>query len=235
MDIKGFIDTSLLDWDGKVSSVIFLPNCNLRCPFCHNTSLVLFGENMRTIPFYEIEQYLRRNKRWIEGVVITGGEPTIHSDISNLCQEIKELEMLVKVDTNGTNLRIIKELIDRELVDFVAMDVKAPLTEKKYSKACGVNTRNLLGNIRETLKLLLEGDVEYEFRTTLVPGLHEEKDVELICQEIKGCKKYVIQEYRAKAKTINPAFENLKPFSEEKIQGFLQIAKNIIPNARLRG
>lgn len=235
MDIKGFIDTSLIDWDGKVSSVIFLPNCNLRCPFCHNSSLVLHGENMQTIPFSEIEEYLRRNKRWIEGVVITGGEPTIHSDLSDLCREIKELEMLVKVDTNGTNPKIVKELIDHKLVDFVAMDVKAPLIEKKYSNACGVNTRKLLGSIRETVELLLKGDVEYEFRTTLVPGLHEEKDVELICQEIRGCRKYFIQKYRAGVKTINPAFENLKPFSETKIQDFLRIARNIIPNASTRG
>jgi pyruvate formate lyase activating enzyme len=235
MDIKGFIDTSLIDWDGKVSSVVFLPGCNLRCPFCHNSSLVLNGESMQTIPLSEIEEYLRRNRHWIEGVVITGGEPTIHGDLLDLCREMRKLEMLVKVDSNGTNPKMIKQLIDKELVDFVAMDVKAPLIEEEYSKACGVNTRTMLGSIRETVELLLKGDIKYEFRTTFVPGIHKKEDVELICQELRGCDKYFLQKFRAGVKTMNPEFESLKPFSERTIKTFLRIAKNMIPNASLRG
>jgi len=235
MKIKGFIDTSLVDWDGKVSSVIFLPGCNLRCPFCHNSSLVLHAETMQTIPFSEIKEYLRRNMSWIEGVVITGGEPTIHSDLPDLCREIKELEMLVKVDTNGTNPTVVSELIDEKLVDFIAMDIKAPLIEGKYSKACGVDAKNILGNIQETIDLLLRSNVEYEFRTTLVPSLHNKEDVELVCNKIRDCQKYFIQKYRAGVKTIDPKFENLKPFSEGNMKSFLMVAKKIVPNTALRG
>ncbi len=235
MEIKGFINLSLVDWDGKVSSVVFLAGCNLRCPFCYNVNLVLHPEKLPTIPFEQIENRLQKRRGWVEGVVITGGEPTIHSDLPNLCQKIKKLGFLVKVDTNGTNPIMIKELINSKLVDYVAVDVKAPLTKEKYSRACGLNAENLLEKIEKTIELLLEDEVGYEFRTTVVPGLHGKQDIEDICQRIRGCRKYVIQNYKGEVDTVNPKFKNSNPFLEGEMEAFLTTAKKTIPNTMLRG
>jgi pyruvate formate lyase activating enzyme len=235
MKIKGFIDISLVDWDGKVSSVIFLADCNLRCPFCYNVNLVLHPEKLPTIPFEQIEHRLKKSRGWVDGVVITGGEPTIYSGLLGLCKKIRDMDFLVKLDTNGTNPMMVKELVDKRLVDYVAMDIKAPLTVEKYSSVCDVNVENLIGKIEETISLLLRNEVEYEFRTTVVPSLHGEKHIEEICQRIRGCRKYVIQNYKGDVETVNPKFKKLKPFSEEKMKAFLLTAKKIIPNTTLRG
>jgi len=234
MEVKGFIGVSLVDWDGKVSSVIFLPDCNMRCPFCYNTKLVLQSSQMPTVPFEKIWSYLKKNRGWIDGVVITGGEPTIHDDLPILCQEIKKLDFLVKLDTNGTNPKMIRELIDRGLIDYIAMDVKAPFTEEKYSKASGVRMTTLLAKMEQTTQTLLEDGVEYEFRTTLVPTLHKESDVREICEKIKGCRRYALQSFRADVETIDPSFQKLKPFSKTEVESFFRTAKNLISNTILR-
>lgn len=234
MEIKGFVDISLIDWDEKVSSTIFLANCNMRCPFCYNISLVLHPEKLRTIPFEEIAEYLTRNREWIDGVAITGGEPTIHSDLPNLCEKIKKLGFLVKIDTNGTNPTMTKELLDKRLVDYIAMDIKAPLEEDKYYTAVGVNIPNLLDKILETINILQESQTDYEFRTTVVPTIHKEKDIEEICRSIKGCKKYALQNYRTDVETVDPNFRNLKPFSQEELRTFLRTARKVIPSTIIR-
>lgn len=234
MEIKGFVDISLVDWDEKVSSTIFLANCNMRCPFCYNATLVLHPEKLRTIPFEEIAEYLERNREWIDGVVITGGEPTIQSDLPNLCEKIKKLGFMVKIDTNGTNPTLIREIINRNLVDYIAMDIKAPLEQDKYYTAVGISTPNLLKKILETINILQNSQIDYEFRTTVIPTIHNEKDIEEICQKIKNCKKYVLQNYKTDVETINPDFQNLKPFSQDELKTFLKTARKILPNTKLR-
>ncbi len=234
MDIKGFIGISLVDWDGKNSSVIFLPNCNLRCPFCQNAKLVLQSAQLPNVPPDKIWNYLQKNTSWIDGVVITGGEPTLHEDLPLLCQQIKKLGFPVKLDTNGTNPKMIRNLIDKDLIDYVAMDVKAPLTEDKYAKAAGVSMVSLLPRIEESVQILLEGKVDYEFRTTLVPTIHKPADIEAICGRIKGCRKYVLQNFRADFETINPDFKKLNAFMNDAVNAFYQTAKKMIPNTVLR-
>jgi len=236
MEIKGFIDVSFVDWDGKISSVIFLPNCNFRCPFCHNLNLVFNPEKLDTIPFGYIENQLNRQRGWTDGVCITGGEPTLHSDLPELCSQLKKMEFLVKVDTNGTNPSMLKKLIENGLIDYVAMDIKAPLTVEKYSKATGVNTEKLLEEVKESVEILLGSLMDYEFRTTVVPTLHEKEDMKQICHSLIGCKKYVLQKFDVSLgkETINPKFIRLKPFTDEKMQKFLAVATKIIPNAKLR-
>jgi len=234
MEIKGFVDISLVDWDEKVSAAIFLASCNMRCPFCYNVALVLSPEKLRTIPFQEIAEYLERSREWIDGVVITGGEPTVHSDLPNLCEKVKKLGFSVKIDTNGTNPSLIRELINRQLIDYVAMDIKAPLEQDKYYTVVGVNISNLLERIQETISILQNSQIDYEFRTTVIPTIHKEKDVEEICQKIKNCKKYVLQNYKTNVETINPNFRDLKPFSQEELKRFLKTARKIIPNTTLR-
>jgi len=203
MKIKGFIEISLVDWQNKVSSVIFLPNCNFRCPFCHNVDLVIRPETIKTIPFEQIKNYLVKHKEWIDGVCISGGEPTLHIELPQLCLKLKELDIQIKLDTNGTNPIMLKELIDKKLIDYVAMDIKAPLTKDKYSKACGINIVNkLFKNVKESIKILMESNIDYEFRTTVVPTIHEPSDIEQIRESLKGCKKYVLQKFDIVGKEI---------------------------------
>jgi len=236
VDIKGFINLSLVDWDGKLSSVVFLPNCNFRCPFCYNSTLVLHPERIETILFERVEDYLRKQRRWIDGVCITGGEPMLHKDLPDLCSKLKEMGFLVKIDTNGTNPTMMKEMMDKRLIDYVAVDIKAPLTMEKYPKATGVNAKKFLGTVRETIKILLESKVDYEFRTTVVPTLHEAEDIKEICEGIKGCKKYVLQKFDVSLgkTTIDPEFSKLRPFTDVKMKTFLIIAQSLLPNVRLR-
>ena len=235
MEIKGFVGVSLSDWDGKVSSVVFLPNCNLRCPFCYNRDLVLNPEKMPTVPEMRVEGYLKSNKNWIDGVVITGGEPTFHQDLPSLCERLKEIGFRVKLDTNGTNPTVTCDLVERQLVDFVAIDVKAPLMAEKYSRVCGLPAASVVERIRETVQLLLDGAVEYEFRTTLVPTVHEVEDVEAICRAIKGCRKYVLQNFKPDVETIDPSYQSLTAFTGVQMDSFLQAAKKIIPGSVVRG
>ncbi len=235
MEIKGFVDVSISDWDGRVSSVIFLPECNFRCPFCYNKSLVLQPESMPTIDFERIEKYLETNKKWIDGVVITGGEPTKHESLPLLSSKLKKMALPIKLDTNGTNPAMIRKLITDRLVDYVALDVKAPLTEDKYSLATGVKVASFLEKITETIQMLLENSVEYEFRTTVVPTVHDVEDVEGICHAIKGCRKYALQNFRSNVETMNPRFQDLQPFSKGQMEAFLLAAKTIVSDTILRG
>lgn len=236
MEIKGVVDLSLVDWDGKLSSVIFLPRCNFRCPFCHNYALVLHPEEEKTIPFERAMDYLRRQRDWLDGVCITGGEPTLHVDLPEFCSKLRGIGLQVKVDTNGTNPLIVKSLIAEGLVDYVALDIKAPLTVEKYSRAIGVDAGNFLGKVKETVGMLLNSGIDYEFRTTVVPTLHDEKDIEEISRDIKGCKKYVLQKFDVSVgkKTLDPAFSELKPFTDEEMKSFLTAARRNVPNAKIR-
>jgi pyruvate formate lyase activating enzyme len=235
LEIKGFIDVSFVDWDGKLSSVIFLPNCNFRCPFCHNVNLVLYPEKLETVPFEQVESQLKKQKGWIDGVCITGGEPTLHSDLLELCSRLKGMGYLVKVDTNGTNPTMLKELMEQGLVDYIAMDIKAPFTVKKYSKATGVKAEKLLEKVKQSVKLLLGSDLDYEFRTTVVPSLHDMDNIRQICLSLRRCRKYVLQKFDVSLgkETLDPNFMS-KSFTEEEMQELLETAKKIIPSTRLR-
>ncbi len=235
MEVKGFVAVSLSDWDGRVSSVLFLPSCNLRCPFCYNKNLVLNPEEMSTIPETRIEDYLKSNKKWIDGIVITGGEPTLHQDLPSLCERLKGMGLEVKLDTNGTNPTMARGLIEKRLIDYVALDVKAPLTTEKYSRASGVHATSIVENIKETVQLLLGGAIEYEFRMTVVPSLHEIEDVEAICRMIKGCRKFALQNFKPDVETIDPGYQNLTAFTSSQMDSFLQAAKRIVPNSVIRG
>jgi len=235
LDVKGLIDISFVDWDGKISSVLFLPRCNFRCPFCHNVNLVLTPEKLETIPFEYIEDQLKKQKGWTDGVCITGGEPTLHNSLPELCSRIKKMGFMVKLDTNGTNPTLLKELLDMKLVDYVAMDIKAPLTIEKYSKATGINTEKLLENVKESIRLLMESAIDYEFRTTVVPSIHSLEDIKQISHSLKGCRKYVLQKFDVSiGKTVlDPEFMT-KSLSEEEMQKFLATAQEEIPNTKRR-
>ena len=232
MKIVGFIKTSFMDWDGKISSVIFLPGCTFRCPFCYNSEVVLCPDKLEEFSWESIKAYLVENKDFLDGVCITGGEPTLTPELQKLCKEIKELGLNVKLDSNGTNPKILKQLIDEKLIDFIAMDIKAPF--EKYSAACGMNDKKLIDAVKQSVQIIMSSGIDYEFRTTVVPTLHTIEDMQKMSEQIKGAKKYVIQNF-LQEKTLNPELQKQKPFSREEINKFVEAAKKNIKNVIFRG
>jgi pyruvate formate lyase activating enzyme len=231
MDIRGFIETSLIDWDGKISSVIFLSGCNLRCSFCHNYPLVFGSETLKKFELEDIKKYLAEHKSWIDGVVISGGEPTIYKDLEGLIKEVKAMGFLVKLDTNGTNPAALRGLLDKKLLDYVAMDVKAPLNNKYEEVAgCPVN----LANIRESIRAIMESGIDYEFRTTVVPGQLDVEDIAELAKAITGAKKFILQQFEP-ANARDEELRKLKPYSKEKMVELSEAAKAYVPNAVFRG
>ena len=211
MQIAGWTKNSFLDFPGRISTVIFAPGCNFRCWYCHNEGIKDEG-----IQFSEILQYLDRRKGLVDGVVFSGGEATLQPDLLERMQEVKNRGFLVKLDTNGTNPKVLEKAIDEGLVDFVAMDIKAP--KQKYEKitCCKVD----LDAICKSIDILKQGRVDYEFRTTFSPDLLHQ-DIREIAQWIAGSKSYAIQQYRTE--TRNRTLLE-KPHSPEYIRQAAEIA-----------
>lgn len=210
--IKGFIETSFIDWKGRLSSVLFCGGCNFRCPYCHNSDLVLRHAQMEDVPFEYIILTLRKYRQWVENVVITGGEPTINMSLFHLVARIREEGIRVKLDTNGSNPSVVKGLVNEGLIDFVAMDVKGPLDH--YDKWCGtaVNVRD----IAESIDFILQGNGEHEFRMTVVPSLHTAEDVYEVADYLKGASRFTVQEFKPR-NTLDPSFMGITPFEADKI------------------
>ncbi len=173
--IKSFLSTSFVDWPGRVCGVIFLAGCNFRCPFCHNHSLVLDGDNLTTIPFETILDKLARYEKWLGGVCISGGEPTLNPDLPQALKKLKEAGWTIKLDTNGSQPQVLEKLFSDRLVDMVAMDVKAPLVQGQYNRCAGVVVD--LDRIRTSISIIKESGVEHEFRMTVLPLFHSEADI----------------------------------------------------------
>jgi len=232
LDIKGFIETSLVDWDGKVASVIFLPGCNFRCPYCQNIDLIDHPEKFKTIPEEKVLEYLESHKDFIDGVCITGGEPTVHKNkgLTEFIKKVKQEGSLVKLDTNGSDPGYLKELVRDNLIDFVAMDIKAPL--ESYNKATNVKVDTEA--IKESIQFLLSGKVDYEFRTTVAPTITGIPEIEGISKLIVGAKKYVLQQFEPEnCKDIY--LRTLKPVDTETMAKMLETARKYIENVRYRG
>ncbi|MDR2435707.1 MAG: anaerobic ribonucleoside-triphosphate reductase activating protein [Puniceicoccales bacterium] len=189
--IGGLQKVSLIDFPGKIASVVFTQSCNFRCPFCHNATLVdpkLFGN---ALPESEVLSYLDTRRMRIEGVVMSGGEPTLQADLKQFMGKVKDMGFCTKLDTNGTKPDIIAHLVSAGLVDFIAMDVKHDFA--KYDLACG--TRAPVEDIAKTIDFIKTCGIDYEFRTTVVPGIHSGGDIVNIARNISGAKKFVIQEF----------------------------------------
>ena len=216
MIIGGLQKHTLIDYPGKMAATIFTSGCNLRCPFCHNPELVLPKEisKSKKLPLKEVFSFLKERKGFLDGVVICGGEPTIHNDLYDFCSEIKRIGFLIKLDTNGYNPEMLEKLIDKELIDYIAMDIKA--YKEKYDKLAGVKVD--LEKIEQSIELLKNRAKDYEFRTTLVPGIIEKEDILKIVQWIAPARKYVIQNFSNKQPLINQELSNEKPFSDEYLE-----------------
>jgi len=192
MEFAGIQKISLVDYDKKISCTLFTAGCNFRCPFCHNSDLVIYAKNVEYIPFSEILDYLNKRKGLLDAVVITGGEPTLMPDLKDKLYQIKALGYKIKLDTNGSNPEILKDLVYSKLVDYVAMDIKNSV--EGYSKTTGIIDFNFTP-IMESIKFLLSGEVDYEFRTTLVKEFHSDEDIRLIGKLIQGAKRYYLQRF----------------------------------------
>jgi pyruvate formate lyase activating enzyme len=219
IEFAGLTKQSLSDYPGRIAAVLFTRGCNLRCPFCHNPHLL--GARRSTgdqgWSLKDVLKLLEERKGFLDGVVITGGEPTLNPGLPSAIRLIKEMGYLVKLDTNGTGYEMVRELLQEELVDYIAMDIKAPLDMAKYYKACGrLHSREFL-NIRNTILMLKEAPIPVEFRTTVVPGLHTLKDIIDIARQIQGASLYTLQQFRPEI-TLNPSFGKIVPFSAEELQ-----------------
>jgi len=212
--IKGWIETSLVDWVGKICSVIFLPYCNFRCVYCHNYPLVLSPESLETISFFKILSVLRNYNGWIDGVCVSGGEPTLHNFLPELFYQIKKEGFKTKLDTNGTSPKMLSLLIKERLVDFISMDIKAPLDRKKYSTIVGSPVN--LSTIRKSIDILREGDVDYEFRLTVVPCFHSKEDIYQIASQLNGAKRLTLQNFNP-TNTLSPYLQKVKPYPKEDL------------------
>ena len=223
MRIGGYQKLTLIDYPGVIATTVFTVGCSFRCPFCHNPELVLKSQfSVCGNQEKEFFEHLEKRKGKLEGVCITGGEPTIQAGIIEFIKKIKDMGFLVKLDSNGSRPDVLKKIIDGKLVDFIAMDIKnAP---DRYSQTVGLKAD--VTRIKLSVKMITNSNIPYEFRTTVVPGIHTEKDFLKIAKWIKGARAYYLQEYREKI-ILNP---NLKKKTKGKTINLEKIKKSIAKN-----
>ncbi len=198
MRIGGLVRQSLVDWPGNMVAVIFTKGCNYRCSYCHNPLLVLPEMINRTpdIPSDVVLEYLTHHNTWLDGVVVTGGEPTLQADLIPFLSVIREAGLKIKLDTNGSNPAVLQNLIDKRLVDFIAMDIKAALIRNKYEKITGVFDDIMLENVLSSISIIRESGVNHMFKTTFLPHFHSESELAEI-REMLGDSEYNVQKFRA--------------------------------------
>lgn len=228
--IKGIQKTSTIDYPDKICTVLFLPGCNFRCGFCQNPDLINNIDNLPTISEDEIFKILEERRNFIDGVCITGGEPLLHKDISGFIKKIKDKRVLVKLDTNGSNPEMLKQLIDKKLIDFIAMDIKSD--KKNYQKAAGVPVD--MRKIEKSIELIKNSKIDYEFRSTVVPLFFNEDIILNIGKWLKGSKKFALQQFRPNI-TLDPEFKKINPYPPEKLMEFAKLLEPYFEAVEVRG
>ena len=229
MLIHGLQKLTLLDYPGKVACTVFTGGCNFRCPFCHNGSLVLRPDEGEHIPEEELFALLKKRQGVLEGVCITGGEPTLAFGLETLMARIKEIGYLVKLDTNGTRPKAVKRIIDAGLADMIAMDIKN--SYKKYPETCGVPGYDT-APVRESIQLIMSSGIDYEFRTTVMREFHTPDDIRAIAKEIQGAKGYFLQAYRDSGDILKGGCSR---HTDQELHELLAAAREYVPCAELRG
>lgn len=227
MHIQGLQKLTLLDYPGKLACTVFTAPCNLRCPFCHNSGLITGWDD--PMDWEEVRGFLESRVGILEGVCITGGEPTLHKDLADYLAAIKDLGFLVKLDTNGTKPEVLVNLVDTGLVDYVALDVKN--SPEKYGATVGIDDLDL-APIAASIEFLLSGAVDYEFRTTVVREFHSEDDLLKLASWIKGAKRYYLQTFVNSEQVLQ---DGLHPYATEEMMAFVELIKPIIPEVEVRG
>ena len=241
MIIHGLNKTTLLDYPEHLACTIFTGHCNFRCPFCQNGEIVLCPDTEPVISEAEFFEFLESRKKRLEGVAITGGEPTVNADLVDFIRKIKDFGLEVKLDSNGTNPKILANLIDESLVDYIAMDIKT--SREKYPEACGLIKMDL-APIEESVNLLMSSNISYEFRTTVCRELHTEAEFRQIAEWIKGCSNYYLQSYRDAdtilADMMDDKFKAAFPctfsaYKPEELKVFCEMLNGLGVNTHLRG
>ena len=229
MKFYGMQKMTLLDYPGYVACTLFTGGCNFRCPFCHNALLVLDLDENYTIPEEEVLAFLKKRQGLLDGVCVTGGEPLINKDIGDFLSKVKELGFKIKLDTNGTNPALLKELVSQNLVDYVAVDIKN--SPEKYAETVGLKSFDM-STINETVNFLMSGCVDYEFRTTVTKQFHTEKSMEEAARFIRGAKRYFLQNFVDSGNLIGSGITGQ---SKEKMEKLLSVVKKYVPDSCLRG
>jgi len=229
MHIAGLQKLTLLDYPGHTACTVFTAGCNLRCPFCHNSELVLPQRRPPRMDEEEFFSFLKKRQGILDGVCITGGEPLLQRELPDLLRAIRKLGFAVKLDTNGTFPKVLKALAAEGLVDYVAMDIKN--SPERYAETVGIPGFDLTG-VRESVEFLLSGGVDYEFRTTVCAELHGEADMHAIGQWLQSAPRYFLQEFKDSGDVLT---FGLHAPNAEQMDRLRQIARLYIPNARIRG
>lgn len=227
--IHGFNKLTLLDYPGRLACTIFLGHCNFRCPFCHNAGLVLSPDSEPVIPVEEVLGTLKKRKGILEGVCITGGEPTMSAGLPEFLRSIQELGYPVKLDTNGSNPDMLKRLTEQGLIAYVAMDIKN--SPEKYSETAGVSKVDLEA-VNESVEFLKTGVIDYEFRTTVMKELHKTEDIRKIGKWLAGSRRYFLQAYRESEQVIHPVYTS---YSREQLENYRRMLLEQIPQVEIRG
>lgn len=231
MKIAGLRKTSLIDFPGRISSVIFTAGCNFFCSYCHNSQLIPLddlseGDYLSENKLYK---FLESRKKLIDGVTITGGEPTLQPDLKKFIQQISNnYDLEIKLDTNGSRPILLKELLEEELIDYLALDLK--MSWSQYSLLA---PKNIIAKVKETLKIVMDSKIDYELRTTVVPGLHDQAEIEKIAASAKGAERYFIQNFRP-LNTLDPDFEEKRPFTPLELEAFKNTAEKYIEHVYIR-
>jgi len=229
MKVGGLQKTSLLDYPGILSAIIWTAGCNFRCPFCYNKQLVLGKTEI--ISEETILSFLEKRRDVLEGLSISGGEPLLQDDIVDFTEKVKKLNYLIKIDTNGAFPEKLKELIDKKLVDYVSMDVKAP--KEKYDQLVGVKTD--ISKIEQSIDLIKNEAPDYEFKTTVVPDMLNKKDIVEIAKWLEGSKQFYLQQFKSDSPLVSSKLNDIVPYSKEKLSDMLHDIKPFFKNCSLRG
>ncbi len=229
MNIQGLQKLTLLDYPEKVACTIFTAGCNFRCPFCHNASLVSHIDMGRNLPMEQVLSFLKKRLGVLDGICISGGEPLLQPDLEKFISQVKEMGYFVKLDTNGSNFRLLRHLVEARLLDYVAMDIKnAP---GKYGITIGIAEYNM-EEVFRSVDFLLSGIVSYEFRTTVVREFHKREDFASIGRWIKGAGRYYLQNFQDSGDLIRPG---LRAYTKDILIQALEVVRRNVPNAELRG
>ena len=230
VEIKGLEKFSPRDFPGVISSTVFLGSCNFRCPFCHNAGLVLNPGDLPTFPLDYFTRFLDSRKQWLEGICVTGGEPLLHPGLADFLSFLKERGLLVKLDTNGSFPARLEDLISRDLIDSIAMDVKAPMERYQEVTRTDVDVKMILKSIH----IIMNSGQDYMFRITAVPGLIDMKGMVAIGRMLEGAKVFQIQQFMP-VNTLDPAFERLKPFKKKELQELGKKVEGFFSEVRIEG
>lgn len=230
VEIKGLEKFAPLDFPGFISSTVFLGGCNFRCPYCHNADLVLRPQAMATLPLDYFISYLDARQGWLEAVCVSGGEPLVEEELEVLLHIIKDRNLMVKVDTNGSLPQRLEELLGTKLVDYVAMDVKAPL--RRYRQVTRSDVAE--ADIVRSIEIIRNSGLPYTFRTTVVPGLVGEEDLREIAEMLRGSRLFQLQQFSPRH-TIDQNYLQVKPYSREEIEKMAELIKPYFPEVRVEG